>query len=170
MTNLQDMLPWLSGWKFDIVRPRNYVIPAGGFQETFHETKRSGYVLGLGATTDQPTTTLEMVHTGPANQTRIVRGSPFSLNAQGQTVPNGSGFWNSVYNAILGIYTAVYTPDSRAGFWNSELRIRLLAPALAPSNIVGYYHTIIVIEDELAFLNSWRQLFQGDHMVLEIEK
>jgi len=159
---------WLreKGWKFAFVQPRTYVIPAGvgQFAQTYdsklsYKEPISGYILGIGASSNQPTTQLEVFHTGPQNQHRILTGSPFSINAMGLQYPNPTGFWFGTY--AVGNYTAFYMPFSRLGFFNEYLRIRILGIAGAVS-VVSYYHTIVEVFNENDFRKSWRRLWQND--------
>lgn len=162
MTILQDILPHLRGWKFDIKQISvAFTIPAGQYREMFEHKDVDGYILGLGSIGNVPNYFGEFLHVGPKRQERLVTGSPFALNAGGFTVPNGSGFWCPVYNAVLGVYSAVYTPDSRIGFWCDYIRGRLYAPTATAVTISSYYHTLVVIEDREEFKRSWRELFSN---------
>ena len=167
MTVLTDLLPFLKGWKFSFQPPINYVIPAGGWVQPYdsklsYQAPIDGYILGLGATTNQPTTTLEIFHVGPENQQRLITGSPFALNAAGVQYPSGAGWWYGTYNAILGIYTSFYSPDSRLGFFNDYLRIRILAPAGVASVVTGYFHNIIEVYNRKEWRRSLHKLLQSN--------
>lgn len=161
MTILQDILPWLEGWRWEIVQPTSFVVPAGQFSETFRIKGKKGYVLGIGCSGDQPTAIFEFLHHGPHKQEWLIQGSPFALNAGGLTVPNGSGWWTSVYSAVLGVYNGLFTPDSRIGFWYNRTRVRVYAPAGVALNVNTYFHTLVVVEDENLWRNSMRKLFQS---------
>lgn len=157
---LYDILPWLEGWKWLLLPTRSMVIPAGTFTEVAHIKGRKGYVLGAGVQGDQPLGTFELLHFGPKNQERLVTASPFTLNASGLTgFWNGSGFFSPIYNAVLGIYSMVYFPDARVGFWSDEIRGRLIAPAAANWTITAYFHNLIEIVDEKSWRESLRKLF-----------
>lgn len=174
MTILTDLLPYLKGWKFNFQPPTNYVIPAGGFQKTYESSLSfqepiDGYVFSIGATTNQPTTQLEIYHVGPRNQMRTIVGSPFALNAGGMNAYN-AGFWCPVYNAILGIYSAIYQPNSHLGFWSDYMRIRILAPVGVASIVTGYFHRFVEVYDKVAWINSWRKIFQSDVFKLKVPK
>lgn len=164
--NLQSMLPFLEGWRFELQEPISFSIPAGQFNQTFHSATikkpMSGYILGISACADNPLAQLEMLHFGPRAQERLVTGSPFTLNAIGAQYPNGSGLWFGTYSAVAGLYCAFYNPDSRIGFWNSEMRLRVLNPTAGTINISTYHHTLVLILDENEWRNSIRKFYQSN--------
>jgi len=175
MTILTDLLPFLKGWKYHFQPPVAFTIPAGGWNETYNSKTNydepiDGYILGVSGVCNQPTTTLQILHVGPSKQERSVTGSPFALNAGGLQYPNGSGFWYGVYNAVLGIYSAYYTPDSRLGSFNDYMRIRVLAPAGVATTVSSYHHSIVEVYDRKAWLNSWRKMFQSDVFKVRMPK
>jgi hypothetical protein len=169
LTVLYDLLPWLEGWQFDIRQITTpFVIPAGGAWPAFEKKGHSGYVLGLVCCANQPTTTLEIRMVGKDRQERVVTGSPFVLNALGFTLPNGSGFWTSVYNTVLGIYAATFNPDSRVGFWNDFIRVRVLAPATLPATVTYYSHTLVWVSEEEEWRKSLHELLSSDIITLKL--
>lgn len=167
MTTIMDYLPWLEGWKYQYQPPISYVIPAGQFQQTYDskitwQDDVDGYILGLGACSDQPTTTLEIFHSGPKNIQRLITGTAFALNAMGVQYPNASGFWYGTYNANIPLYCAFYHPPNRLGTFIDYLRIRIVAPAANPSVVSTYWHLLIEVFDRKAWRKSMRKLFQSD--------
>lgn len=164
MTILQDILPLLRGWKFDIHAPGVLgIIPAGGYIETFNSASIKkpckGYVLGVSSCANNPLATLEMIHFGPNRQERSITGSPFAMNALGLQYPNGSGFWYGTYTVgPPANYCGFYHPDSRIGFWDEEIRIRILNPTATPIMVSYYSHTIVIIVDEEEWTKSLREL------------
>lgn len=164
-----DILPLLDGWRFDLQLPTAYTIPAGGFQETYHEKNCMGYILGISGIADNPLLTLEMIHWGPKLQERRLTGSPFAVNAAGLVgFWNASGFYVGTYSAVTGVYTCFYHPDSHIGNWVQELRIRLLNPTGVTINVSSYSHTLIRVFDEKAWRKSLHKLLQAQLFRLKL--
>ena len=164
MTILTDFLPWLKGWKLAYLPPTNYTILAGQNITVYDSRARNGgdidgYILGTGGSSTNPLLTLEIYHVGPENQSRTILGTPFVLQASGLQYPNGSGFWHGAY--AVGNYTAFFHPDSKIGYFNDYLRIRLISPAPLPSVVSGFYYNIIEVNNEQAWRSSLHKLLQS---------
>lgn len=164
--NLTTMLPHLKGWKFDIQLPVAHVIPAGQFVQTFHSTEikkpMSGFMLGMGVIANSPLLQLQAIHWGPKWQERNVTVTSFALNASGLT-----GYWNptgfaSIYNAVAGIYSIAYMPDSKIGSWDQELRLRLINGTGGTITVSSYSHTLVLVMDEKAWKNSIHKFLQSN--------
>jgi hypothetical protein len=164
LTVLTDILPFLEGWRLKIVQvPTNTIDPAGYVRTLFRTEKENvpepGFLMVGSTSFSNPNAILRMRLVGPAESERTFTVSPFILNAQGLTVPNG-WYWCPVYNPLLPLYVVCYLPDSRHTVWSDYVSMELISVGI-PTIIYDLNMIIIRVTDKEKWIKSWRKLFGG---------
>jgi len=158
MTELEDILPFLEGWRYQHVQLVNQVDPAG-FARMLYKPEAPpeiGYILRAGFATDNPNHLMRYTLIGPRHEERVYQASPFVLNAAGLVAPNDC-FWCPVFNPLIPLYSVVGLPRACRLFWPEFVECELVAVGMN-STIYNLFMTIIEIKDSEKWVRSWRRL------------
>jgi len=162
MTVLTEVLPFLEGWELKTISiPPNTVDPAG-YIRTLYKTApgdipEAGFLLVAGTAFSNPNAMLRIRLLGPGMSEQMFNVSPFILNSQGMTVPNG-WYWCSAYNPLIPLYVVLYLPDSRHTAWSEFVSMELDSVGI-PTMIYNFSMIIVRVVDKERWIRSWRRLF-----------
>jgi len=157
--SLENMLPFLEGWKYKHVQLTPNTVDPAGFVRVLYRPEtppETGYILRAGFATNNPNHLMRYTLVGPRHEERVYQASPLTLNTGGLTVPNGC-FWCPVFNPLIPMYSVVGLPRACRLFWPEYVEAELIAVGMN-SLIYGLFMTIIEVKDPKAWVRSWRRL------------